>query len=91
VQPGLIFVHRASSGRCRRVEAFLAQVLQRRANHSTFKIYSVDADSRPEVAERFGVDDVPTLLVVENKRVAARLAQPASCKDIEQFLAPWLR
>ena len=89
--PGLVFVHRASSGRCRRVEGFLAQVLQRRANHATFRMYSVDADAHPELAERFKVEAVPTLLVVEEKRVRGRLEAPRGCRDIEEFLAPWLR
>lgn len=89
--PGLVFVHRRSSGRCRRVEGFLAQVLQRRANHGSFRMYTVDADEHPEVAEKFNVDTVPTLLVVEQKRVQGRLDDPRGCRDIERFLAPWLR
>ncbi len=36
-KPSLVFFHSASSGRCRRVEGFLAQVLQRRANHDTLR------------------------------------------------------
>ena len=90
-KPGLVFVHRSSSGRCRRVEGFIAQVLQRRANHDTFRIYRVDADKNPELVERFGVDVVPTLLVVEAKRVRARLEEPRGCRDIETFLKPWLQ
>jgi thioredoxin-like negative regulator of GroEL len=90
-QPGLVFFHSSASGRCRRVEGFLAQVLQRRANHGTFKFYSVDVDSQPELAKRFNVGDVPVLIVVEDKRVQGKLEQPRGCRDIESFLAPWLR
>ena len=90
-KPGLVFVHRPSSGRCRRVEGFIAQVLQRRANHDTFRMYRVDADRNPDLVERFGVDAVPTLLVVESKRVRGRLAEPRGCREIETFLQPWLR
>jgi thioredoxin-like negative regulator of GroEL len=89
--PGLVFVHRRSSGRCRRVEGFLAQVLQRRSNHDTFHMYRVDADEHPELVERFKVDTVPTLLVVDAKRVQGRLVEPRGCREIERFLAPWLR
>jgi thioredoxin-like negative regulator of GroEL len=89
--PGLVFVHRRASGRCRRVEGFLAQVLQRRANHGTFRMYTIDADEHPELAERLKVDSVPTLLVVENKRVRGRLVEPRGCREIEAFLRPWLR
>jgi hypothetical protein len=29
-------------------------------------------------------------LVVEEKKVRGRLEQPRGCRDIENFLAPWL-
>jgi thioredoxin-like negative regulator of GroEL len=90
VKPQLVFVYRTSSGRCRRVEGSLAQVLQRRSNHDTFKIYRIDADAQATLAARLKIDDVPTLLVVERKRVRARLEHPRGCRDIEQFLRPWL-
>ena len=89
-QPGLVFFHSPLSGHCRRVEGFLAQVLQRRRNHGTFKLYRVDEGSRPDLVERFGVGAVPTLVVVEGKRVQARLERPRGCREIERFLAPWL-
>lgn len=90
-RPQLVFFHSRSSGRSRRVEGFLAQVLQRRANHETFRIYRVDADENAELAERFQVDAVPTLVVVEDKRVRAQLPNPRGCREIETFLTPWLR
>ena len=89
-QPGLVFFHSSLSGHCRRVEGFLAQVLQRRRNHGTFRLYSVDKDERPDLVDRFGVAAVPTLVVIENKVVRARLEHPRGCRDIERFLAPWL-
>ena len=90
-KPGLVFVHSSASGQCRRVEGFLAQVLQRRANHDTFRMYRLDVDSRPDLVERFEVDSVPTLLVIEQKQVRGRLEEPKGCREIEVFLAPWLR
>jgi thioredoxin-like negative regulator of GroEL len=90
-QPGLAFFHSARSGHCRRVEGFLAQVLQRRHNHATFKLYSVDKEERPDLVERFEVYDVPTLVVLDGKSVQARLERPRGCREIERFLAPWLR
>jgi thioredoxin-like negative regulator of GroEL len=89
-KPGLVFFHSRLSGNCRRVEGFLAQVLQRRRNHSTFRLYHVAQEERPDLLERFAVDSVPTLVVVENRIVRARLERPRGCRDIEAFLAPWL-
>jgi thioredoxin-like negative regulator of GroEL len=89
-KPGLVFFFEAESGRCRRVEGFLAQVLQQRKNHDTFRLYRVDSEQHPDLAERFELAKVPTLYVVEGKLVRARLEEPRGCRDIQRFLAPWL-
>jgi thioredoxin-like negative regulator of GroEL len=89
-KPRLVFFHSAVSGNCRRVEGFLAQVLQRRRNHATFKVLRVAEEERPDLLERFAVGTVPTLVVVEGKTVRGRLERPRGCRDIEGFLAPWL-
>ncbi|HEX3226756.1 MAG TPA: thioredoxin family protein [Gaiellaceae bacterium] len=90
-KPGLVFFYSPVSGSCRRVEGFLAQVLQRRRNHGTFKLYRVDEKERPDLVERFAVGTMPTLVVVEGKAVRARLERPRGCREIESFLAPWLK
>jgi thioredoxin-like negative regulator of GroEL len=89
-KPRLVFFYAQESGRCRRVEGFLAQVLQQRQNHETFQLYRVDRERHPEIAERFDVQRVPSLYVVEGKRVSARLEEPRGCRDIQRFLEPWL-
>jgi len=89
-KPGLVFFHSSVSGHCRRVEGFLAQVLQRRKNHGTFRLYRVDELERPDLVQRFNVQTLPTLVVVEDKQVQARLEHPRGCREIERFLAPWL-
>jgi thioredoxin-like negative regulator of GroEL len=90
-RPRLIFFTSSLSGQCRRVEGFLAQVLQRRRNHSTFRILLVDQGEHPELVERFGVEGFPTIVVVEDHAVRARLDRPRGCRDIERLLSPWLR
>ena len=90
-RPGLVFFHSSVSGRCRRTEGYLAQVLQRRHNHETFRFYSVARERRPDLIEKFGITAVPTLVVIEEKAVSARLEGPRSCREIERFLAPWLQ
>jgi thioredoxin-like negative regulator of GroEL len=89
-QPRLVFFHSTLSGHCRRVEGFLAQVLQRRRNHATFRVVRISEEERPDLLERFQVETVPTLVVVQGKLVAGRLERPRGCRDIEGFLAPWL-
>ena len=60
--------HSSRSGPSRRVEGFLAQVLQRRGNHRTFRLVRVAAEERPDLVARFGIEAVPTLVVVDGKR-----------------------
>jgi thioredoxin-like negative regulator of GroEL len=86
-----VFVHSSQSGRCRRVEGYLAQVLQRRHNHDTFDLVRVSVDRRPDLAERFRVDKVPTIVVVDGRKAKGRIVAPTGCRDLEEFLRPWLR
>jgi thioredoxin 1 len=90
VRPRLVFFYSRASGTCRRTEGFLAQVLQRRGNHETFALDRVEVSERPDLHDRFGIDLLPTLMVIENKRVQGRLIAPNGCAAIERFLAPWL-
>jgi thioredoxin-like negative regulator of GroEL len=86
----LVFFHSRQSGHCRRVEGFLAQVLQRRRNHATFKVVQVAEEERPDLLQRFKIQTVPTLVVVEGSTVAGRLESPRGCREIEGFLSRWL-
>lgn len=90
-KPILLFFTSSREGSSRRAEGFLAQVLQRRRNHETFSIRYVAREDHPELLERFRVAQTPTIVVVDEKRVRGRLAQPRGCEEIQRFLAPWLR
>lgn len=90
-QPGLAFFYSDVSGRCRRTEAFLAQVLQRRGNHDTFRLYRVPVEERPDLHDRHKIARLPTLAVIEGKKVVGRLEQPRACSEIEGFLSPWMK
>lgn len=88
-RPWLIFFSSKTSGRCRRVEAYLAQVLQRRHNHRTFRIFRVELEDRPDRFARFGVAE-PAVVVVEGRRVRGQLDNAAGAAEIEETLQPWL-
>ena len=89
-RPLLCFVYSPTSGPSRRAEGFLAQVLQRRKNHQTFVVQRINCVDRPDLAKKLGAETVPSLVVVENRRVRARLERVRGCRDIEQLLEPWL-
>jgi thioredoxin-like negative regulator of GroEL len=90
-RPRLVFFYSQHSGRSRRVEGYLSQVLQRRRNHDAFQIYRVEVGDQPELAQRFRIAEVPTLVVVEGSKVSSRLVVPRGCREIEHMLGPWLR
>jgi thioredoxin 1 len=90
-RPRLVFFFSPLSGRCRRVEGFIAQVLQRRRNHDTFRLVRVSIDQRPDLAERFGIEQVPTVCVVEGRKLKRRIVTPRGCRELERELEPWLR
>ncbi len=87
----LAFFHSEKSGRCRRVEGFVAQVLQRRQNHETFRLVPVSQERQPGLFEHLAIVEIPTLVVIEDGAVRGRLELPKSCREIEAFLAPWLK
>jgi thioredoxin-like negative regulator of GroEL len=89
--PRLVFFYDKLQGRSRRADGFLAQVLQRGANHRTFVIHRVEVGERPDLAKQFRIDVTPTLLVITDKKVRGRLESPTGCRDIELLLRPWLR
>jgi thioredoxin-like negative regulator of GroEL len=90
-KPGLVYFHSSVSGKCRRIEGYIAQVLQRRRNHDTFKYYAVAQEKRPDLLEKFGIELTPTIVVLQDRTVAARLESPRGSKEIERFLQPWLK
>ena len=90
-RPQLLLFYDPTDGRARRMEGFLAQVLQRRRNHDAVAIRRIDVRGRPDLVERFGVRASPALLVVHDKRVQGRLELPRGCEAIATLLQPWLR
>jgi thioredoxin-like negative regulator of GroEL len=91
LRPTLVYFASRRSGPCRRVRAFLDQVLQSRRNHETFRRRDVDVDDHPELAERFAVQELPTILVVERGRVAQRLEGRVGIPQIRTALRAWLQ
>ncbi len=89
-RPKLVFFHSRHSGRCRRVEGFIAQVLQRRQNHDSFELVRVAVEDRPDLAERFRIDEVPTVVVVEDRKLVKRIKAPRGCRQLEESLSHWL-
>lgn len=89
-KPHLLFFFSPADGRSRRVEALLAQALQRNRNHDTFFVRRIDVTRHPQVAARFRVEKLPVLCVVEDRRVVRRVVAPRGTPEIREALQPWL-
>jgi thioredoxin-like negative regulator of GroEL len=90
-RPLLLYFSSTRSGPCRRIEGFVDQVLQARRNHSTFRRRVVDVDREPELAERFAVAELPTIVVLEDGRVVRRLEGKVGVPQLREALGAWLR
>lgn len=88
--PLLLLFAEYTSGQSRRMDGFVAHVLQRRHNHGSFRYRIVLREQRPDLFERFHIDESPTLVVVDDGRVQSRLVGYHRPGDVEELLAPWL-
>ncbi|MGH3008045.1 MAG: thioredoxin family protein [Gaiellaceae bacterium] len=83
-RPVLVFFTSRTSGPARRMESLLAHIARR--ERSRLAISKVDVDERPELAERFKVEQVPALALVVGKKVVSRLDGRATAPTIEAML-----
>ena len=87
-RPLLVFFSSRRSGPARRMESLLAHIA--RKERGRLRVTIVDVDDRSELADRFEVETVPTLVLVKDKRAVARLVGRASAPRIERMLEPYL-
>jgi thioredoxin 1 len=84
-KPLLVFFSSQRSGPARRMESLLAHLA--RKERTRVRIMRVDVDEQPELAEKFRVTMVPTLVLVKRKRAVDRIEGRASAPVIESMLA----
>jgi thioredoxin 1 len=87
-RPLLVFFSSERSGPARRMESLLAHL--ERKERQRLRLRRVDVDANPDLAERFKVKVVPTLVLVKDKRAVARLDGRTSAPRIEAMLEPHL-
>ena len=87
-KPLLLFFTASHSGPARRMESLLAHLA--RKERERLRVTVVDVDRHPDVAARFRVSEVPTLVLVKEKRAVARIEGRTSAPRIERMLEPHL-
>jgi thioredoxin-like negative regulator of GroEL len=86
--PLLVFFTSRRSGPARRMESLLAHIA--RKERGRLRVSKVDVEDRADLAERFRVEQVPSLVLVVKRRVVARLEGRATAPRIESMLEPHL-
>ena len=80
----LVFFSALRSGPARRMESLLAQ-LARKERHR-LRVQSVDVEEQPELARRFRIRKVPTLVLVRGRHTIARLEGRVNAAQIEELV-----
>lgn len=83
-RPLLVFFRSEQSGPARRMESLIAHLA--RKERERVRVKRVDVDDRPDLAARFGVTEVPTVVLVQDRQVVERLEGRASAPQIERML-----
>jgi thioredoxin-like negative regulator of GroEL len=82
--PTLVFFTTATSGPARRMESLLAHV--ERKERGRLVVRRVDADEHPQLVQKFAVTKIPSLALVVDKKIVARIDGRASMPQIEKLL-----
>jgi thioredoxin 2 len=83
-RPLLVFFSSARSGPSRRMESLVAHIA--RKERQRLRVIQVDVDQRADLVEKLAVEDVPTLVLVVDRKAVARLDGRASAPKIEAML-----
>jgi thioredoxin 2 len=83
-RPLLVFFTSNRSGPARRMESLLAHIARKKRDQ--LRVRRVDVDRHPDIAKRFQVGEVPSLALVMEKKVVARLEGRATAPSIEAML-----
>jgi thioredoxin 1 len=87
-KPTLLFFTQETSGPARRMESLLAHLA--RKERGRLRISRIDAADSPEWVERLSVTQIPTLILLKERRPVERLEGRVSAPQIERMLAPHL-
>jgi thioredoxin-like negative regulator of GroEL len=82
--PVLLFVGQRQSGPSRRMESLVASVKVNRK--ARLRVVEVDADRRSDLVRRFGIRELPSLVLLDRTGVVARLEGRATGHEIDELL-----
>ena len=84
----LVFFHASTCGHSRRMDSIVDHFL--RAHRDDLKVAKVEIAERADLAERFGVDTAPTLILLNDLKEVARLEGRCTLPDMKHAFDPHL-
>ena len=69
---------------CRRIAGVVAKLPEAYAGRAA--VAQVNIDEQPELAQRFSVDTIPSLILVKNGAAGEKLVAPGSKADIDAWM-----
>jgi len=88
-QAVLLFFYSPTSGPSRRMDGLVSWLYVRERKRLRLRMVNVDVCR--DIAERFRVTTVPTLMLVKGRRVVARLEGKVTGQQIDEAMLPHLR
>lgn len=73
---------------CRRIAPAFDKIAKQQEDKLVFA--KVNVDEAPEIAEKYGIDTIPTLLLFKNGEVEGTIVAPDSKAKIETFIQEYL-
>jgi thioredoxin-like negative regulator of GroEL len=86
--PILLIFTTSRSGPARRMESLLAHLA--RKERARLRVARIDAEEQPEWIERLKITEIPTLVLVKDRRPVSRIEGRVSAPQIERMIAPHL-
>jgi thioredoxin-like negative regulator of GroEL len=81
----VLLVTRRTSGVGRRMESVLARLQVRERDR--VRVARIDADDRPDLVERLGVQEIPSIVMFKGRKRFACLRGRATLGDVEKTLS----
>jgi thioredoxin-like negative regulator of GroEL len=86
--PALLFVRQRQDGASRRMESLVAWV--KVTQKKRLRVIDVDADRNPALASELDIKEIPSLVLIKNRRIVGRLEGRATGRQIDDLIRPHL-